>query len=235
MSQAKPGKVGIFTMTRDRLDFTKKSLPSMWTKAGAKYDYWVFDQGSTDGTLKWLNAAHEAGNIDHIVELGENKGLHIGMNTAHETLLDAGYSYIVKVDNDIKFKTAYWLKKLLRAYHSLAKGSVVAPRIENLQFPPVPFATKRIGGFRMHFLDIIGGQVRLMPRASIEDFRFNERMPLAWGGDATFANHCEKNSIPMVRADDIIAKHMMTDPEQTEHSPTYMKRRVFEAYIPYGV
>jgi GT2 family glycosyltransferase len=100
--QAKPGKVGIFTMTRDRLDFTKRALPSMWSKAGAKYEHWVFDQGSMDGTLDWLNEAHESGNIHKIVELGENKGLHIGMNTAHETLLDAGYSYIVKVDNDMK-------------------------------------------------------------------------------------------------------------------------------------
>jgi hypothetical protein len=117
----------------------------------------------------------------------------------------------------------------------LAKGSIVGAHIENLEYPPEPFATKRIGGFTMQFLDIIGGQVRLMPRKSIEGFRFNERMPLAWGGDATFANYCERNTIPMVRVGEIRAKHMMTDPEQTKHSPAYMKRRVFEAYIPYGI
>ena len=226
-------KVAIFTLTRDRLDMTKATLASMRERRpGHAYDHWFFDQGSSDGTPGWLR---QNAPMASIVELGENKGLHVAMNLAHEALLGAGYDFIMKVDNDIEFKTVHWLKKLLRAQALLAPGSILAPRVLNLRHPPEVFARKRIGDFTFSFLDIVGGAARLMPRASITDFRFNERMPLAWGGDATFANHCARNVIPMAYVEDVRVRHMLDDEEQEKVNPEYFQRRTFEAYIPYAL
>lgn len=224
-------KVGIFTLTRDRLAMTQATLASMRScRPAYAYDHWFFDQGSTDGTVEWLE---KDGRAHKVISFGENKGLHVAMNIAHAALIGAGYDLVMKVDNDIEFKTSKWLKKLVRAQRLLAPGSVVSPKVENLRFPPEVFARKRIGDFTFSFLDIIGGATRLMPKESIEDFMFNERMPLAWGGDATFANHCARRTIPMAYVEEVRVRHMLDDDAQREAHPDYMKRKDFEAHIPY--
>lgn len=232
----KQPKVAIFTMTRDRLEYTKRTLRSMReNRPGLAYDHWFFDNGSTDGTIGYLAQLRDIGRIYVIESFSENRGLHVSMNYAHRVLLDAGYRYIMKVDNDVEFKTKHWLRKLVRAQKCLAPGSVVSPKVEGLDHPPEPFARRRIDGWSVQFLDIIGGITRLMPRESIKDFKFNERMPLSWGGDLTFANHCERNIIPMAYITDIRVRHMDSTAGQEAANPEYMRRKEYEAYIPYGL
>lgn len=229
-------KIAIFTLTRDRLEYTRRTLRSMReSRPGMAYDHWFFDNGSTDGTINVLRQLRDSGRIYALELFGHNKGLHVSMNVAHKTLLDAGYRYIMKVDNDVEFKTKHWLRKLVRAQKVLAPGSVVSPKVEGLDYPPEPFARRNIEGFNVHFLDIIGGITRLMPRESIEKLRFNERMPLGWGGDFTFANHCERNIIPMAYITDIRVRHMDSTQGQERLNPEYMERKKYESYIPYGL
>lgn len=229
-------RVAVFTMTRDRIGYTKRTFRSMAdTSAGHPYDHWVFDQGSTDGTVDWLKESVALGNIMSYSAWGENVGLHVGMNRAHRALLDAGYDYIMKVDNDAEFKTKHWLRKLLRAQSSLGNRSVVSPRIVGLSNPVIPFAKKRIGGFRVSFMSIIGGICRLMPRDAIEDFEFCERLPLAHGGDAWFADYCKRENIPLVYIEDIRVRHMDSTQRQELDNPDYFNRKFFESYIPYGI
>ena len=229
-------RIAVFTMTRDRLDYTKRTLDSMrQSRPGHTYDHWFFDNGSTDGTVEYLETLLRDKRIKSLTASATNQGLHRTMNLAHDLLLGLKYDFIMKVDNDVEFKTRHWLKKLIRAQKCLAPGSVVSPKVEGLNHPPEPFARRNIDGWSVQFLDIIGGITRLMPRKSIADFEFNERMPLSWGGDATFANHCERNIIPMAYVTDIRVRHMDGTKGQESHNPDYFKRKEYEAYISYGL
>ncbi len=58
-------------------------------------DVLVVDDGSTDGTAGVAGAAGA-----HVVSLGENKGLRIGIATCYREAFDRGYAYCGRVDAD---------------------------------------------------------------------------------------------------------------------------------------
>jgi len=229
-------KVAIYTFTRDRLDYTKRTLDSMRdTRPGHAYDHWIFDQGSEDGTQEYIKAKIAHGRLFDLTEFGHNLGLHVGKNTAHDQLLTAGYDFIMKVDNDIEFKTQHWLRKLLAAYRALGNDAVISPRIKGLNNPPQSWADKRVGKFNFAFVSILGGATRFTTRKTIESFRYNERMPMAMGAASTFANHCMAFNIPLAYCEDIIVRHMDTTKGQEEANPDYFDRSAMERIIPYGL
>jgi hypothetical protein len=112
---------------------------------------------------------------------------------------------------------------------------VVAPRVRGLQHPPAAFAKTVIEKYRFSFLEIIGGICRVMPREILKDFRFNELMPMAHGGDATFAEYCLRHTYPMAYVENVIVRHMDSTTGQEQKLPEYFDRKFYESYVPYGV
>lgn len=232
-------RVAIFTFTRDRLDFTRRCFESMRVmRPGARYDHFVFDNGSTDGTGLWLKAQKDSGRITDYILCGENMGLSHSFNRAYGQARDGNYDYVMTVDNDALFKTRHWLRKLIRAQKTLGvknPKAVVSPTVDNLMHPPQPYAVANIDKMRFGFVDILGGIARFMPVAATEGLELNARLPLAWGQDQSVASHCANANIPMAYVYNIVVRHMMTDAEQFDNIPEYMRRKNFEAYIPYGL
>jgi GT2 family glycosyltransferase len=229
-------KVAVYTFTRDRLDYTMRTIDSMRAaRPGHKYDHWVFDQGSEDGTLRYVRSLVDMDRIHTLVTFGENVGLHVGKNRVHDALLAHDYTHIMKVDNDIEFKTKHWLRKLLRAQAILKEGAVVSPVIRGLSNPVQPFASKRMEGYSFDFVEILGGAARLTTRDTIASFRYNERMPMAMGAATTFANHCMRERIHMAYVHDVVVKHMYTTVGQLKDKPEYFSRSEMERVIPYGL
>jgi glycosyltransferase involved in cell wall biosynthesis len=65
----------------------------------------VIDNGSTDGTIKYLELMKELGFIHHLILNGENKGIaepkNQGMEVVHEWAKTENIKYVCVTDNDI--------------------------------------------------------------------------------------------------------------------------------------
>ncbi len=103
-------KVAIFTITYDRLDYTKRMKDSLDKSTKYKYDWLVFDNGSKDGTVQWLETQ-----TDFLSGSSTNRGLSFASNyLIDKAMVDDGtYDIIVKVDNDCDFKTVGWLETMI--------------------------------------------------------------------------------------------------------------------------
>ena len=47
-------KIAVYTLTRDRIEYTKECFAMLESKAGIEYDHYIVDNGSQDGTVEWL-------------------------------------------------------------------------------------------------------------------------------------------------------------------------------------
>ena len=56
LGKRKPLKVAVYTLTMDRLDYTKQMYKALNKLAGLAFDWYVIDQGSKDGTQEWLKS-----------------------------------------------------------------------------------------------------------------------------------------------------------------------------------
>ena len=229
-------RVAVFTLTRDRLDYTQRTFASMRERRpDHAYDHYVWDMGSTDGTAEWLADQQDAGRIKGWVLCGKNLGQHVGSNRAHDWLIGQGYDYLLRVDNDCEFKTDRWLKKLVRAQRALGAAAIVAPRVRGLDHPPAPIAVLQKDGLNFTFVQILGGICRLMSAKALEGFRFEERMPLAIGEAQALGEHCRTRIIPMAYVEDVVVRHMETTQGQIAADPAYHERSFYERHIPYGL
>ena len=66
-------KIAIYTLTRDRLLYTKQTFVSLWEHAGYPFDHFIVDNGSTDGTPEWLT--ENAGRFRALLLQPENPGI----------------------------------------------------------------------------------------------------------------------------------------------------------------
>jgi GT2 family glycosyltransferase len=71
-------KIAIYTLTRDRIEYTKKCFQSLQENAGYSYDHYIIDNGSKDGTADWL----KEGNYTKVIYNPENVGISNGSNQA---------------------------------------------------------------------------------------------------------------------------------------------------------
>ena len=68
-------EANITVVTYNRLDLTKKCLESLQNNTMYPYKLTIIDNGSTDGTLEWLED-----NQYNFISLGENLGIAKGYN-----------------------------------------------------------------------------------------------------------------------------------------------------------
>ena len=92
-------KVAIYTLTRDRLEYTKHSFETLKKQAWYDYDHFIIDNGSTDGTQQWLK--DNKSEFKKVILLPENVGISKGSNMALDIIFATDkYDLIVKMDND---------------------------------------------------------------------------------------------------------------------------------------
>ena len=116
--------VAAITITYNRLDLTKRTLDSFYSKTGVDYHLFV-DNGSTDGTQDYFKSRY-----DHIF-LDDNYGITEAFSLAVSRL--EGYDYILKLDNDVETVTDDIIAKMVyfldrqKNYASFAGGPELTP------------------------------------------------------------------------------------------------------------
>ena len=108
--------VSILMLTYNRLEMTKKCLPSALDKIGDfPCEVLIWDNHSTDGTFDWLVDYGRADcRITKVFESDEN----IGMEAINYLAKEATTKYILKIDDDLELPNDF-VRRIIAAYEEL--------------------------------------------------------------------------------------------------------------------
>ena len=100
--------IGIVTW--NRLDLTRLCLTSLLAQTPPGYTLTVVDNGSTDGTPRYLTELAEAHPHMRPRLLKRNMGVAVASNLAWDDADTA--DYFIKLDNDVEIRDPHWLERL---------------------------------------------------------------------------------------------------------------------------
>ena len=216
-------KIAIFSLTKNRLYYTKRTLESLHNKTHIPYDHYIIDQASTDGTLNYLNKHKDIYNLK-IYPLGINIGINRGVNFAIDRIGDEA-DIILKLDNDVEIETDGWLKKCINV---LSKKFVISPYVKGLINNRG--GVNRYGHIKELNIGItpfIGGICMIGYRdAWTKDSNGWEfPVPKHAGGDRAFCMKLSLSGYKFGYVEDVVIKHVETTVGQIERYPSYFALR----------
>lgn len=174
-------KVAIFTLSYDRLEYTKQIFDEMDRTAGYKFDWFVLDQGSKDGSSEFLHDigyANGHGRIKSRYLLDENIGITLGSNKLIDDIKKTDdYQIIIKIDNDCKFMTLDWLASIVDLWkrnHKLYISPYVEGLVQN------PGGAQRVGYSHIgpYFVEVtqhVGGIFAAIDARAYKEFRWTDQ------------------------------------------------------------
>lgn len=132
-------KVAAITITFNRLELTKRTLESFYSKTKADYHLFI-DNGSTDGTVDFIKG------YDRIL-LDQNFGIARAFAFAVSKL--NGYDYILKLDNDVEIVTDNLVEKMVD-FLETSPNYVVSPVDQMIDPNFYPHVFKRLNINRLN-------------------------------------------------------------------------------------
>lgn len=225
LSEGKPyqlPRVAIFSITYNRLDYTKKCFKSLSDTAQYPYDHFIVDNGSTDGTKEWLNLQ----GFHEVIHNKDNKGISISSNQALD-MIGEDYDIIMKIDNDCLFITEGWLKTMVDIWetnHMLAMSCYIQGLKDNPGGAPrLVYGTiqDQIIGMTRH----LGGICHFVSSNAYKDFRWDEESPLHGVQDLELSHHLLANGYQMGYLENYFAEHYEGTEGQHKRYPEYFEKR----------
>lgn len=238
-------KVAVFTLTKDRLEYTKKSFESIHKKTKYKFDHYVVDNGSTDGTVEWLKEHEGEGNEDDInlkkvIINPENVGISKGSNQALDAIMkESGVDYdvIIKIDNDCVVHSAGYLEALIDIYERVPK-MVLSPYVSGLvDHPggtPREFGYTYLGVFQVGLVPHVGGIFCAAPASLYKGFRWNSHDYLHSRQDWEFSQYAGRNGHLLGYVENLECEHIDTTVGQMKKMPEYFELRKKEKETRYA-
>lgn len=226
----RPARIAIYTLTRERLEYTQRSFALLKQMAGVEYDHYVVDNGSKDGTREWL--MENAEQFKHLTLFSENKGISQGSNSAlyaifaEEEITMRRYDLIIKMDNDCEVATVGLLSKICHLYEALGEEwdkYVLSPRVEGINSQPsrIKELPNEIGQTA-----IIGGLFHIVPGSVYHRYgSYPLDVPKAKGQDDDFCAWVNKQGMVVGYIENLLVKHMDTTDGQCQKFPEYFKRK----------
>jgi glycosyltransferase involved in cell wall biosynthesis len=219
-------RITVFTLTRDRRDYTRICFDSLRANAGFPFAHYVVDNGSTDGTKRWLRNSYKP---DLLVDLPSNVGISRACNLALQIICRFGQSdLVVKFDNDCLVRTAHILKRIQGVYDSgstFLRPLVLSPRVSGIVNQPKRLQLGRVGGLRVGWTSIIGGLFHCVPAYLYTSYRYPENLPLASGQDDHFCAWMRRRGVACGYLEDLEVEHFETTPGQAARYPDYFARK----------
>ncbi len=125
----------IVTLTHNKLAYTRRCLGSLLGSAG-EWELVVVDNGSTDGTVEWLEAFRtEAAGHGVTVTVIRN-ARNIGCSTARNQGTEAARApRVVYIDNDVALRSRHWLEHMGGVLDREPDVAMVGPKLV-YPFPP---------------------------------------------------------------------------------------------------
>lgn len=233
-------KIAIYSITRDRLDYTKECFASLRANAGQPFDHFVIDNGSQDGTLRWLRNEYKPTAFWYF---GENRGISLASNFALRAILNTfygtgrNYDLICKIDNDCLITTPAIFNTFKAIYATdEAQRWVLSPRVEGINRQPKRVRQHQIAGYQIGVTAIVGGLFHVVPAAIYREFMadggYDESLPLAHGQDDQFMDWLARKSYAKGYVEEISVQHYRGTDQQAKDYPEYFERKWAEERQP---
>ena len=150
-------KIGIFSITLNRLYYTYHCFKSLRDKAGMPFEHIIIDNGSKDGTWEWLK--EEGYNV---IKNKENKGITFASIQGYRWLLEKKIDIIIKMDSDCEILTPNVLSQIDRFFSKTANDYIISPAVKGISTIPGIIGQDSVNGFKVNRIQHIGGIFRAM-------------------------------------------------------------------------
>lgn len=231
--EVKEPKVAIYSITYDRIEYTKKSFKSLKETAGYPYDHFVVDNGSTDDTRNFLVDYCPP---DRRLIHGENQGISRASNHAVDMIKDKDYQIIVKWDNDCMGLTKGWLAKMVDIWKSnrmIALSCYVQGLVDNPGGAP-RLAYGSLKGELLGMSKHLGGICHFVDARAYDTFRWDEDSFLHGVQDMEFSQYLVFHGFTMGYLENYYVSHGPKDTaRQKDDYPEYFERRIKEKQTRY--
>lgn len=247
LGEVRKPRVAIFSLTYDRLEYTKACFESLYETAGYEFDHFIVDNGSTDGTVEWLNtqlpSIAEGGFVQNIISPifnSKNRGISIASNQALNSITDGivKYDIIGKVDNDCLFLTPDWLAKIVELWqsqHMTAFSPYVQGLRDNPGGAPRLFYIPSFKGEPIGITRHLGGICHFVDAKAYDNFMWNEDDFLHGMQDLEFSEHLLRKGYAMGYLENYFVEHYKGTAGQEKDQPAYFERRKIEKTTKYEV
>lgn len=233
-------KIAVYSLTRDRIEYTRRSFASLQEKAGVPYDHFVFDNGSEDGNPEWLQGwlTEECRNTRVVIFGEKNYGIAIAANRLLDAIRKRGTSYdlVIKMDSDCEVITPNILGQITEVFGAMQDHGptwILSPRVEGIVNQPRRVRANRIAGRRIGITGMVGGLFLCAPASVYEEFRFPEDLPKARGCDSALCHWLRQRGGETGYVEGLVVNHMDTTDGQAKKYPEYFARkRIEEKEIP---
>lgn len=135
--------VSLIIVNCNKRAYTEVCLSSLLRSTYEPVEFIAIDNGSTDGTVEWLEQFRgecgEQGIRCEVIANGANVGACTARNQGMEV---ADGEYIAFLDNDAAVRTADWIERLRGALDESAENAICGPK---LVFPFEPYAIECAG------------------------------------------------------------------------------------------
>lgn len=219
-------KIAIYTLTRDRLEYTKHCFQMLYEKAGYPFDHFVLDNGSADGTVMYLiDMFFKKKTIIHFSK--ENIGISVGSNYLLDEITSMNYDIIIKFDNDCEVVTDGILKSIVNFYekHDENKKYIISPKVNGIINQPHRGWSKEIFGFNFGATAIVGGLFHVVPVEIYKQYRYPTDLKPGWGQDDHFCDWAKKQGYEVGYLEDLEVNHYETTSGQLKRYPEYFNRK----------
>ncbi len=226
----KKPRVAIFTITMDRLDYTKRMFDSLKKSTKYPFDWFVYDNGSKDGTSKWLQ-----GKSKYVYYSSKNDGLTKASNALVDEIMKRDYQIVIKVDNDCEFMTFDWLETIVDLWkrnHML----YMTPYPEGLVHNPGGAPRVGYSFIGPYFVEVsyhVSGLCAAVWSKAYEKFRWQDRF-LHGNQDREASVAFSKQGFMPCYLPCHRVMHQRTTIGQYKDYPLYFKQRIKEKRIHYG-
>lgn len=228
-------RIAIYTLTRDRLEYTKHCFQQLKDRAGMEYDHYVVDNGSEDGTQDWL--VENRADFRHLILNTKNEGISKASNQALEAIFSVhnqtenlNYDLVIKMDNDCEVLSPNMLGQVAEIYQDIKSrpfeaGYVLSPYVEGINRQPTRGGTTMKGGRQIGLTAIVGGLFHIVPGHIYKEYRYPEQLPKAWGQDDHFCDWVKKQGGQVGYIEGLKVNHYETTAGQAERFPEYFARK----------
>lgn len=221
-------KVAIYTLTRDRLDYTKHCFKVLKEKAWYPYDHFIIDNGSTDGTSDWL--VENKKDFANITLLKENIGISKASNMALKQILPGGYDLIIKMDNDCEIVSDNIVGQVVEIFSDAKKKKfnnkfVLSPRVEGINNQPKRQGGTQLAGRTIGYTSIVGGLFHIVQSEVYSKYSYPVDLPLGWGQDDDFCAWFKQNGGFVGYIEGLVVNHYETTSGQAAKYPEYFERK----------
>ena len=231
-------RIVVYTLTRDRLELTRRCLPLLHEKAGHRFAHVVLDNGSTDGTVEWLRSKYTM--FSNIVYEMENVGIARACNHLKEIVLSHSPDLVIKMDNDCEVLSDEILKSISMLYEHMVDSRpftkfrslpVLSPHVSGCRTRVKRIGAVETGGFRIGWTQIVGGLFHVVPVAVYKEYCHDETLPKAWGNDGHFCKWLRERGTAIGYIEDLHVAHYLTTDGQERMFPEYFERKKLEEQL----